>query len=400
MKKTLFSGAILSVLIWQNPALAELSVEERLQRMELAIAQLQQKIDSQEATIERQAATIAAQRETLESGPVRRQSAEPGGDAWYQNVEVGGVIEVEAGHHSPYQGDSESDIVLATFELGISARVSDWVEAGGTLLYEEDDTPLDVDTAYLTIANPGASPLYVTAGQIYLPFGAFETSLVSDPLTLEIGEARESAVQAGFVSGDFGGSAYAFNGTNKKDGDNRIGAWGLNRGFARATGANAWGIGFGYISDLGDSDSLQEVIADNRGDNAIAKRVGGWTLNAGARIGSFNLIGEYLTAGDSFDAADVPWQLAGAEPSAFNIELGYGFSMMGKDAVVALAYQGTREALALELPKERWLIGLSVDILDNTALSFEWAHDTDYGVADGGSGENADTVTAQLAVEF
>ena len=38
--------------------------------------------------------------------------------------------------------------------------------------------------------------------------------------------------------------------------------------------------------------------------------------------------------------------------------------------------------------------------MDNTALSFEWAHDTDYDVADGGTGENADTLTAQLAVEF
>jgi len=34
----------------------------------------------------------------------------------------------------------------------------------------------------------------LTAGQLYVPFGAFETGLISDPLTLEIGETRESTV--------------------------------------------------------------------------------------------------------------------------------------------------------------------------------------------------------------
>jgi hypothetical protein len=159
-------------------------------------------------------------------------------------------------------------------------------------------------------------------------------------------------------------------------------------------------MGLGYLSDLGDSDSLQEVIADNRGDNDIANRVAGWTAHAGAQFGPFGLIGEYLSASDGFDAGDVPWRGGGARPSAFNLEAGYGFSLMGMDSVVAVAYQGSRQALALELPRERWLVGLTIEILESTALSLEWAHDKDYGEGDGGTGEDADTVTAQLAVEF
>lgn len=80
--------------------------------------------------------------------------------------------------------------------------------------------------------------------------------------------------------------------------------------------------------------------------------------------------------------------------------MGYSFPVMGRDSLVALAYQGSDEALALELPKERWLVGWSVEILDNTSLAFEWSHDIDYDRSEGGSGDSTDTLLAKLAVAF
>ena len=41
-----------------------------------------------------------------------------------------------------------------------------------------------------------------------------------------------------------------------------------------------------------------------------------------------------------------------------------------------------------------------MSLFENTALSFEWMHDKDYDTNNGGSGNDADTATAQLAVEF
>ncbi len=46
------------------------------------------------------------------------------------------------------------------------------------------------------------------------------------------------------------------------------------------------------------------------------------------------------------------------------------------------------------------MLGFSVGILDNTSLSFEWAHDKGYRAGDGGSAETADTLTVQLALVF
>ena len=74
--------------------------------------------------------------------------------------------------------------------------------------------------------------------------------------------------------------------------------------------------------------------------------------------------------------------------------------MAGRDATAALGYQGTAEALALELPEKRLLAGLSIGLVDQVGLGVEWAHDEDYGTAEGGTGKSADTATVQLSAEF
>ena len=338
-----------------------------------------------------------------------QQTKDDAAPTWYRNIEIAGLIEVEASYLSPYEGGSESDIVLATAELGIRSQVNDWVEAGISFLYEQDETDLEVDTAYLTFANADVSPLFLTAGQVYVPFGVYETNLVSDPLTLEIGEARETALQLGFEHSGFSGSVYVFNGDNNVKGKDRIESWGANLGFAQDSDDWAWSVGAGYINDLGDSDSLHETINDIRVGAAEldpslsidpTERTAGWTLNAAASFGPFSLIGEYLSAADDFDPISLEFKGEGARPSAWNIEAGYSFSLLGRESVAAVAYQGTREALALELPKERWLLGWSIEIFDRTSLGLEWARDRDYNTRDGGTGKSGDTFTAQLAVEF
>lgn len=395
------------------PALGQ-TLEERIERVE-------QENREQAAAIERQEETIAEQNQRLQGAPRRVERLDEALDAetprWFERIEMGGLIEVEALYLEPFEGSDESDIVLATFEFGVASQINDWVRAEASLLFEEDETDLEVDVAFATIANPEVTPFYLNAGQYYLPFGAYETNLVSDPLTLEIGETRETAVEAGFVHRGFSGGIYAFNGDNDIDGDNEIGSWGANLAFAAESDTLSWSAGLGYINDLGDSDVLQDAVADNRsarleellaGEDADAgafntdpsERTGGWTANFAVVVRDWNLIGEYVSATEDFDRDSLAFDGSGARPEAWNVELGYTFALFGREQVLALAYQGTGEALALELPEERWLVGWSVALFDNTALSLEYAHDRDYDRGDGGTDERANGVVAQLAVEF
>lgn len=409
MKKILLI-ATKAMVLTSMPLLADGSLEGRVERLEQLLEGLQNRVDEQDRIIGQQDQTIRRQGKTIEhqadviDGQQKQLAAgtSSAGNGWFQNVELSGVVEVEANHNDSYTRNSSNDLTLATVEVAISSQVNDWIRADITLLHEEDDTNLEVDVGTLTIAPPDGGGWFLTTGQFYMPFGAYESNMISDPLTLEIGETRESALQVGFENGPFSGSAYAFNGTNKRNGgdENRIDNWGANLAVAHEVSDVKFSVGAGYINDVGDSDGLQGQINTRLGSNNVRDHVSGWTANAMAEAGSLVFIGEYLAATDDFEATELLFKGGGAEPKAWNTEVGYNFALMGKDSTVAIGYQGTREALDLGLPKRRWLAGFSVDILENTALSFEWAHDKDYSSSDGGTGENGNTVTTQLAVEF
>ena len=358
----------------------------------------QKAVDDARMAAEQAAASAQQAKENAEQSTTMAKA----GEGWFNNIEISGLTEVEVGYNDPDEGDSTSDIVLATQELGVAAEVTDWVSAEAVFLFEEDDTDLEFDVASVTIANPNG-PLFATGGMFYVPFGTFETNLVSDPLTLEIGEIRESSVLAGFESNGFTGGVYVFNGDLEKDGDSQIDSFGAFAGYAQENENTSFAFNIGYINDIGDTDTLQDTIQDNIDAAAVDydDHVGGLSLDGMFAFGPFTLIGEYLMATDEFEFNELAFEADGAEPEAFNIELGYNFNVGGFDMTAAVAYQGTDEAVALELPEERILFSLSAEIFDGTALSIEWAHDDDYSDSEGGTDEvGGTTITSQLAVEF
>ena len=117
-------------------------------------------------------------------------------------VTLGILAEVEATYEKI--GDEETtDANVATFEAALEAQPIEGVRGIAALFWEEGDADsLDVDAAYIELGGVEACPLTVSAGRMYLPFGAFNSLLVSDPLTLELGETRETAVA---LSGEWNG---------------------------------------------------------------------------------------------------------------------------------------------------------------------------------------------------
>ncbi|WP_353570973.1 LbtU family siderophore porin [Candidatus Albibeggiatoa sp. nov. BB20] len=156
-------------------------------------------------------------------------------------------------------------------------------------------------------------------------------------------------------------------------------------------------VGVDYTSNLLDSGGMMDNIANV---TAVDDYVGGIIAHATLGFGGFGLIAEYLTALDPIKASDFAFNGNDAEPTALNVEAAYTAALAGKDVTFAVGYQTSEEALGLASSESRILVGVGVGIFDNTSLKFEWKRDTDYDVADGGTGEDADTFTVQLAVEF
>jgi len=370
MHKKLLAAAIASTLSLAGPVLAD-ATSDRLAAMEQRLSYLEQRIRSQDQVIAEKNRQISE---------LRQATGSDGG--WFQSVEIGGLVEIEAGHTSADGAADESDISVPTVEIGIAAQVNDWVAAEVVALYEDEGDSsgeLNIDTATVTIADPDSS-WFVKGGQYALPFGVFETNMISDPLTLELAETADAALEVGMDSDAFGASVYVFQGDQSDEIEN----FGFNLG-ARTGGERfAAAANIGYINDLAESDA---IVDDG---TAMSGRTPAWTASVIVNAGDLTLIGEYVTATESIAA------YANDEPSAYNLEAALAFSAMGKPASMAIGYQGTEDAAntAGGQPESRVLGALGVQIMDGTSVAIEYAHEQAY------DGSESDTLTGQLAVEF
>jgi hypothetical protein len=229
--------------------------------------------------------------------------------------------------------------------------------------------------------------------------------MISDPLTLEIGETREDAIQLGFEAGAISGSFYAFNGEEmeaSQTDDDEL-QFGLNLGFSMENDDMAMDIGVDYISALNDSDALEGLSG-----GTVVEHVAGLGVHLVYSNGPISFISEYVAAMDNYNVADVDFNGQGAEPSAYNIELGYNLELGGKPSTIAIGYQGTEDALALGLAETRTLVAFSMEIHEGTSFGIEYAMEDDYATSDvvtvpaaaNGSGNDQNAITFQLAAEF
>ena len=324
---------------------------------------------------------------------------------WMDRLSFSGLLEAEAGYESidyeapALEDEDASDAVFATMEFGVDAVINDYFSGHALFLWEEDETePIDLDEGLITLTGGEGFPGYLTAGKMYLPFGNFASNMVSDPLTLELGETRESALQAGIEMNGFYGSAYLFNGDMDEAGeDSHLDNFGASAGLAMENADFSLDAGVSYISNILDSDGLGDTVAESMDASGteLDEYAAGLGAHAIVTAGPVMFIGEYITA---LDAPEFVSDTAGAgftgeEMAAWNAELGYFFEIAEKPANAGLAYQGTDKAGDF-LPETRMMGTIGCEIFEATNLALEYFHDA-YE-----NDDEVDVITAQLAIEF
>ncbi|MCK5810240.1 MAG: LbtU family siderophore porin [Cocleimonas sp.] len=274
------------------------------------------------------------------------------------NTTISGVAEVEAGF-----SDGNSDISLATVEVGIDHSMGEKAEAHLLFLYQEgeNDDNIAVDEATITL-HPHKN-ISITAGRMYVPFGQFDSNMLSDPLTLELGESQEEALQFGLSSGHFSSSFYLFK--DDADGSEKIDDYGLTVGYE----TDAFSTGASYITDVNDqSDSTHSAK--------------GFSVHAKGTIGRATLIAEQLNVNKIAN---------GKKPQATHLELGID---LGAERMLAFSLNKTKNANALDLPKNASGIAYSMPLYDNVGLTAEVMKTKAY------DNSTDTTTTVQLSYEF
>ncbi|MGA1865809.1 MAG: LbtU family siderophore porin [bacterium] len=326
-------------------------------------------------------------------------------------IEISGIIEVEAQsfrkkfiydpNNSEEKTESDSDITLATIEVGIDAEINPSIQGHVLFLWEEDETEeFDdfLDEATITVSNPEKCNYYFTAGKMYLPFGSFESNFVIDPMTLEVAEINQTAIRIGHKKGFTDISFGFFNGDVEKiDKDNEINSFFANASIAYSHDQFNMNLGLSYLSNMADTENMQAVMNPD-GVNEYTQGMGVFFRTD---MDTWYFSAEYLATTENFDPGQFDPNETAVEvvnhirPETYNLE--FGLKTRDK-ACLALKYERADDLNLLDLPEERFGVCLSYSLYDDVLLSLEYLREK-FDKPNVNKDKN-DIVTAQLAIAF
>lgn len=291
-------------------------------------------------------------------------------------LDVFGTLEVEYGNKKMQQADgtttTETGSALSTGAFGAVIKPNEKFDLTTAFLYEEDlnavATPLQVDEAFVTWHVMPAEKFTVSVGKKYLPFGKYDTAMVSDPLTLTLGETnRREVLQASTKNGHFSTTGYVFNSEAQNTDDKGKNKRGFGLGVRYETEQLSGGID--YMSNLTQS-------AD-----ANPKSVPGVSLHGSTQLGKVTLRGEYLTATKALPE----------KPAATHLEAAFDLQ---NNRTLALGWGNTKQAAQLELEKTAYGITYRQPLYKALTGAVELRQSKDYEET------KTQSLTLQMAYEF
>ncbi|HEU5281225.1 MAG TPA: LbtU family siderophore porin [Gammaproteobacteria bacterium] len=295
-----------------------------------------------------------------------------------------------------FMGPSDWTLGFIEFDYNNGTPATDVF--GGNSQYTVADSRLMVNKAFITIGNFSESPFYTTFGQMYVPFGTYQSLMITDTLPKVLGRTKSRAVEVGFMQqgqNAFYGSTYIFRGDSHAASVDKVNNGGLNLGY-KFSGVVNGTVGGGVIANLADSVGFQTA---NNFQNAeqIVHRVPGYNLNATIGLGSkWDLIAEYVTASTRFNPNDMAYNGHGAKPSAIDTQLSYAFPILdNKPSAIGIGYSASSQAMAMGMPLNRYSLVMNTSLWRNTLQAIELRHDREYAAST--TGGNAGSEAAAPA---
>ncbi len=285
-------------------------------------------------------------------------------------VTLSGAIELDF-EYAKVDDKSTSDLTLGTVELGMEFALHDYVTAFVLLKGEnlEEDDNVFWDEVSFTFQADGC-PAYLVAGKRGLPFGVFESMFISDPLP-QLFEIADTGVTLGYADDELFGLDASF--TLFKEGSDAVEAFILN-------------LGVSPMEALSMSVSYASIPSDGDRETALDAAVH-------FEMANFLFDGEYFTQLDT--AAD-------DEAKVWSLSLGY---QVIDPLLVAVRYEGYENlTIDEDFFKEGncYAIGVTYTLVETDfftcSLMGEYSRfevDTE-----GGEDEDADVLSAKIALEF
>jgi len=350
-------------------------------------------------------------------------------------IALSGKVEPLAVVGDPFENKRWGDITLGSGELDVAAILNDKVEAYLSLAYDSappdvggqrlSNSSIDLNMGFVNIGDLDKSPLYFTAGQLFVPFGRFSTAMVSAPLTMIFGRTKSRPVIFGYKSQQDSGPYAALYGFSSDTTLGSSASGGINAGYVIDTPNCSGEIGGSLISDINDTGGMQFTGSSpgntfggfssptNGSENVRKTPAAG--VHGHLNIDRYNFTAEWVGTTSQFRYEDLSFNGRGARPAAAQLEAAVTFNTFDKPASIAAGYQWSSETLALNLPHQRVSGVFNISIWKDTVESLEYRHDMNFNknqYANGahppgslnantiGPGGATDTLLAQIGVYF
>lgn len=285
-----------------------------------------------------------------------------------ENVRVEGLAEVSA-NYTKQGSDKDTDINVDTVELDLSLEPSDRLSLAVAFLYEEgeEDNHVIVDSAEIAYSFAELEGLSVHAGKIYMPFGSFETGLISDPMTLELGEISDGAAGLLWESKLLDLAAYAFAGdiNDANDDADKL------QYVAAATLKPFEGLRltFAVLSDICEAaldDDVIQTLENPEFQDADYDAAMGANVAALLEVGDFTIAAEYLAATEDIELAGEK-----TKPQTWSVDLMWSAT---EKLTLAARYEGSKEFRPDEMPETQFGVGGEYAFDDHLSLALEYLY--------------------------
>lgn len=285
-----------------------------------------------------------------------------------------------------------TDIGFNQAELDL-ASASDWATAFVDFAYNVPpptpagiigDSSVYLDRIFLTIGNLSHSPFYVTVGRRYVPFGQYNSYMITGSLAEPLGKTEAGSLLIGYQQPTGSGNytnIYILKGVKKIFWDSsQQNIAGFTTGYIVNSSFGKMDIGVDYIQSIAVAQALIGTTTDN---------IPGLDGHASINIKDFTLLAEYTKAISRFNPNALAYYNKGAQPAAINLELGYHFTTLGKKSIFAINVGKTYESASLSLPQKRISLEYNISFYSHAILGFQYLHNFNYATLAANMSSNA-----------
>ncbi len=377
----IFLLVFISVVFVSSISLAE---NPELEELNQAYEELKNRTQKLENRLEKYAGEAPIETEESDNDMDELSAKNFGGI--FKETSIGGCIELEAfyEHFSPHNAADEknSSIDVASVEMYVNSNFAHRLSSIIVFDYEKnhgvtiDEALIHFQAFDTDIPDFRIKPAwFASAGKMDLPFGRYESHLLSDPIVKELGETHAVSILLGLYHKPFTISISVFNGEmDQMNRSDYIESYVVSvNGYFELLNGVELSVGTSYISNLAESNSLAEFLNNeylsNESDDATTDKdvrlkeyipgISSYLSLSFIERLFINL--EYVSALRRFEEDRM------LKPSAWNAEIAF---LPMEDLAIAVGYGESFDTLDF-LPEMQYSAAVVYDMSDRISVGFD-----------------------------